>query len=253
MAPEPGFYDEFYTRVATSRAHALFCERVYGRDLAQHGMLDQLQLDYLLTRLRLTATSEVLELGCGNGRLAEHVSDLTLARITGVDLSAVGIRQAVERTADRRERLRFVRADMAALDFAPGAFDVVLAVDSLYFVSDLAALVDRLRPLARAGGRLAAFWSAWVAPDEPRAALRADRTRLGQALAERAVEFEAIDFGAAEAEHWRRKLAVARELESAFAAEGNEFLYQNRSTEAECHRPYVAAGSLSRYLYLASL
>jgi len=34
------FCQEFYRLVPRSPAHAEFCERVFGRDLAQHGFTD---------------------------------------------------------------------------------------------------------------------------------------------------------------------------------------------------------------------
>jgi MCRA family len=41
------FYNEFFARAATSKAHARLCERAYGRDLCQHGMMDMAQLDQI--------------------------------------------------------------------------------------------------------------------------------------------------------------------------------------------------------------
>ena len=77
------FYNEYFTRALTSAAHARFCERVYGRDLCQHGMMDMEQLGKLIEVLQLGPASRVLELGCGNGRVAEYISDTTGAHIIG--------------------------------------------------------------------------------------------------------------------------------------------------------------------------
>ncbi|MDQ1591598.1 MAG: hypothetical protein QOG71_2225 [Pyrinomonadaceae bacterium] len=40
-------YDNFFDAAEQSDAHALFCERVYGRNLCQHGLADLSQLDKL--------------------------------------------------------------------------------------------------------------------------------------------------------------------------------------------------------------
>ncbi len=42
------FYEKFFAAVRTGGADAEFCERVYGRDLCQHGFADMAQLDALM-------------------------------------------------------------------------------------------------------------------------------------------------------------------------------------------------------------
>ncbi len=243
------FYDEYFTRVEHSRAHAAFCERVYGRNLAQHGMMDMEQLAKLLQVLALAGKSAVLELGCGNGMVAEHISDVTLAHVTGVDTSAVGIRQANARTEGKRPRLRFIRGDMQSVEFPAAAFDTVIAIDSLYYVGDMARFLQRLRAMIRPGGQIGVLHSAWIMPDQARERLLADGTALGQALCQLGLTYEALDLTGQEIAHWRKKLSAIRELRQDLEEEGNLFLYQRRALEAELHQPYVEARNVSRYLY----
>ena len=42
------FYTRFYRAVATSAANAAYCERVYGRNLCQHGFAELAHLDHLI-------------------------------------------------------------------------------------------------------------------------------------------------------------------------------------------------------------
>lgn len=95
----PHVYDEYYARANDSKAHAAFCERVYGSNLCQHGMMDMEQLEKLIEMLDLSETSQVLELGCGNGFVTEYISDATGAHITGIDISRVGIEHEAEATS----------------------------------------------------------------------------------------------------------------------------------------------------------
>ncbi|MFN8448093.1 MAG: hypothetical protein U0521_05770 [Anaerolineae bacterium] len=55
------FYEDFYRLTATSTAHAEFCERVFGRDLCQHGFADMTQLDALMAALRLQPGARALD------------------------------------------------------------------------------------------------------------------------------------------------------------------------------------------------
>jgi cyclopropane fatty-acyl-phospholipid synthase-like methyltransferase len=247
------FYDEYFTRCATSRAHAAFCERVYGRDLCQHGMMDMRQLGKLIDVLGLDAGSRVLELGCGNGLVAEHISDATRAHVTGIDTSSVGIRQATERTQAKRSRLAFACGDMRQFDYPLAAFDTAIAIDTLYYVADLELFLARLQPAIVPGGQVAAFVSSWVGAQGDRASLRPDQTPFARALCSLGWAYRTWDFSAQEADHWRLKFQVAAELEADFVAEGNAFLFHKRFIEAEYHQTYVDCGCVSRYLYLAEV
>jgi cyclopropane fatty-acyl-phospholipid synthase-like methyltransferase len=243
------FYDEFFARARDSRAHAEFCEQVYGRNLCQHGMMDMSQLDMLLDVLDLDKGQRVLELGCGNGMVAEIISDRTRAHMVGIDTSAVGIRQAAERTRRKRARLSFLQADMRALPFAAGAFAAAIAIDSAYYAGHLEQWIGWLREVVRAGGHMAVFFSAWIGADQPPEGLLPDQNRLAQALKAHGLRYRTWDFTASEIQHWQRKLQLATDLRTAFEAEGNAFLYRKRWIEAEYHRPYVETGRVSRYLY----
>jgi cyclopropane fatty-acyl-phospholipid synthase-like methyltransferase len=255
------FYDEFYQHAETSAAHAEFCRRVYGRDLAQHGMLDMKQVDLLLETIPLGAGFRVLELGCGSGRLAEHLAGLTGAEITGLDQSTAGIAIASERAARRgaawpaaampRGRLHFLCANVATYDYPAAAFDLVLAVDLLAFMRDLPALLTRLAPALRRRGQLAAFHSVWASADESDGQLSPRSNRLGLALLVAGWRYKVHDLREEEIAHWQRKLAVLAEMRAEFEAEGNEFIYERRLVEAEFHQRYVKTGRLGRYLYIA--
>ncbi len=79
------FYTKFFSSIGHSPAHHAFCERAYGRDLGQHGFADMQQLDLLREAAGLGPACQALDLGCGNGLIAEYLSDASGARITGLD------------------------------------------------------------------------------------------------------------------------------------------------------------------------
>jgi hypothetical protein len=79
------FYVDFYAAASTSQASAAFCERVYGRNMSQHGYMTMTQLDRLIAVANLGPENRVLDLGCGNGMIAEYISDQTGAHVHGLD------------------------------------------------------------------------------------------------------------------------------------------------------------------------
>jgi cyclopropane fatty-acyl-phospholipid synthase-like methyltransferase len=128
------FYERFYRAVAGSPAHAIFCERVFGRNLCQHGFADMAQLDALIAATQLRPGQAGLDLGCGNGLITEYIADRTGAHMTGLDYIPAAIRDAQARiarpdvsgAAAKSDRLAFVVGDINALDLPPAAFDVII-------------------------------------------------------------------------------------------------------------------------------
>lgn len=94
------FYDAFYSALERSQAHHLFCERVYGKDLGQHGFADMEQLELLLRVTQIGPLQSALDLGCGDGRIAEYLSDCSGANFTGLDYIPHAIRSRI--TAQNR-------------------------------------------------------------------------------------------------------------------------------------------------------
>ena len=150
------FYERFYAAMNRSRAHAAFCERVFGLNLCQHGFADMAQIDALIRATRLGPGMRALDLGCGNGMIAEYLSDCTGAHVTGLDYIPAAIDQARQRTVAKAGRLAFTVGDINALALPTAAFDVILSIDTLYFADDLALTVGQLQRALRPGGRMAA-------------------------------------------------------------------------------------------------
>jgi SAM-dependent methyltransferase len=90
-----------------------------------------------------------LEVGCGEGRVTRDLAARG-HRIVGLDCSPALLRHAA--MADSAGR--YVRADAAAVPFADGAFDLVVAYNSLMDVDDMPGSVDEAARVLAPGGRL---------------------------------------------------------------------------------------------------
>jgi hypothetical protein len=73
------WYRDFYAAVETSRAFDEYSRRVLGANFGQHGFSDINQTKKMLDLLILDKSSRALDIGCGNGKMAEYISDLTQA------------------------------------------------------------------------------------------------------------------------------------------------------------------------------
>lgn len=78
---------------------------------------------------------EIIELGCGTGNLTLLLrSRWPEAAITANDVSAEALAECERRTA--ASLVRPLKADMTALDFAPGSFDLVLSSLAVHHLDD---------------------------------------------------------------------------------------------------------------------
>lgn len=248
------FYTQFYPAAAHSPAHAEFCERVFGRNLCQHGFADMGQLQVLLDVLQLAPGQRVLDLGCGNGMIAEYISDCTGAHVTGLDYMPVAIDQARARTAAKSDRLVFMVGDINALVLPPDAYDVIIAIDSLYFSNDYTRTIKELAQALRPGGQMAFFFSfgrePWVPKEDfPADKLPPDRTPLAEALTANALSFRAWDFTHDDYRLARLRQQVLADLHPRFEAEGILFIYDNRAGDASGISQAIDEGLHARYLY----
>lgn len=250
------FYTRFYAAVPDSTANAAYCERVYGRNLCQHGFADLAHLDHLMEVSGISVGSRILDLGCGNGMISEYISDQTGAHVTGIDFIARAIQDACQRTADKRERLDFRLMDFLHLDFPPNVFDVIISIDTLYF-TDIFETLSGCLPFLKEKGKLAVFFDQSCGPETPleeypREIIQVDQTELAQALQKLGISYQYWDYTDAMLAHLRRRRPVLDELKPQFEAEGNIFLYESHLGESlGIERAYINHAG-KRYLYLAS-
>jgi SAM-dependent methyltransferase len=96
----------------------------------------------------------VLEVGCGEGELAERMTAALSAEVVAIDQSERMVELARARGVDARV------GDVQELPFADGSFDVVVAAWMLYHVPDLDRGIGELARVLRPGGRLVAATNA---------------------------------------------------------------------------------------------
>ena len=122
------------------------------------------RLLYLLAKRLFSSRGEALELGCGSGRLLKNW-DRLFDLVTGVESYGASLDEA----AAARSGAVLVQADVAALPFAAGQFDILLAFDVLEHV-EADDMLREARRVAREGAGLLlsvpAFQGLWSYADE---------------------------------------------------------------------------------------
>jgi len=117
---------------------------------------------------RLGRGQRLLDVGCGSGTQTLDLARATEARIVAVDNHPPFVERLARRVAELGlgERVTTQVADMNALPFTDGSFDVVWAEGSI-FVIGFAQGLSRWRRLLGPGGHLVVSELCWLTGDPP--------------------------------------------------------------------------------------
>lgn len=109
--------------------------------------------EYMLESSGITASSKVLDVGCGNGNTAIWLAQKTGCEVIGVDLSAVRVNNAIAKAEAFPDlRVQFQKASATQLPFDEGTFTHVWSQATLYHVHQrAAALAEIYRVLKNRG------------------------------------------------------------------------------------------------------
>ena len=142
-----------------ARAYAGWRASTLGR------ITDRLEDALLRDLLGNVAGRAVLDLGCGDGRLAVRLAAAG-ARVVGLDADPTMPRVAASRATAAGVSVQFATGRAEALPFTAGRFDVVVAVTVLCFVPDAEAAFGEIARVLRPGGAVVigelGRWSLWA-------------------------------------------------------------------------------------------
>lgn len=129
----------------------------FGNMESRNGLQERLEIPLMVRALRLPRGGRVLEVGCGRGVALPVLAErLRPSSLVGVDVDAALVELARQRIVRSGTRAEVRTADVRALPFESGSFDVVIDFGTCYHVGGgsmgrLGALEEIARVL-RVGG-----------------------------------------------------------------------------------------------------
>jgi len=239
-------YDNYFYLESKSQAHAAFCTKVYGVNLSQHGLIDQDELSIVISKIKWFQPQNSIDLGCGNGKITEYLSNETKLKFTGVDISTEAIREASERTKDNK-LLKFKVGNLNELKFSE-KYDCILFLDTLYYATNLQETIRQAKDMLNEGGKIFAYFSQWIMDEQYQNNLQAEQTHLAKVLKELQLPFSTTDLTSSGIQHWKKKYEVLIEMKEDFVKEGNIELWEYRFREADRYAHW-GDQKYARYLY----
>ena len=227
------FYDDFLIRSAESKAHALFCEKVFGKNLYQYNVLDIDQLDTMIEKMNLQSNQLVLDIGCGLGKITEYIAEKTGVSLIGIDNAPKIIKWAQKNTKTELGGLCFKVGDINNLAFPKNTFDAIIAIDALYYARDFRGVMQDMKDILKPNGSMGIFYGQGRKPDEAPEKINPENTKLGKAIKENDLQFTTIEFTENAYGVMLRELAIAQELEEMFKEEGNHDICQERIEQSK--------------------
>lgn len=95
----------------------------------------------------------ILDLGCGNGWIANRLAQIPQCRVYAVDLNQLELEQGA-RVFSETASLHFVYGNIFDNIFHPGCFDLILLASAIQYFPDPGALLSLLTNLLRDGGEI---------------------------------------------------------------------------------------------------
>jgi SAM-dependent methyltransferase len=201
-------------------------------------------------RLTLAPGERMVDLCCGSGASAIPAAERVGATgtVLGVDVTPALIGIARTHAAARGlGQARFEVADVSTLTLPAGSIDAVLSVFGLFFVDDMAGLLQRAWSWLAPGGRLATtvwgevvlspgegvFWDA-VEREDPSLRHLSPADRLAQPGALEQLHVEAgLPPPDVTLEHFRMPLATAEDFWPVILGTSNRGVFESLSVEAQ--------------------
>jgi len=238
-------YEDFYTMARTSRAFAGYCREAFGEDFSQDGFSDVRQIARVLDYVKPDDSLRLLDVGCGNGKMIAWLQARLGGEIHGFDYAKAAIATARElHSGDFRV------GAMGEIDYPEHSFDLITALDTLYFAPDMAAFVGQMKRWLKPGGVLFALYQ--EGDVQPRTESAAT-TVLARALRQHGMAFQVEDITRECYDLLGRKRVCAQKYQEEFLTEGNALWYDMLMGQTDCALESYESfrEKMARYVFVA--
>jgi len=109
--------------------------------------------NYMVEKSRISESSNVLDVGCGDGEVDVQIVKKTGCKIAGIDLSNVRIENAKKKiTPELKDKLKFIHTSATNLPFDKEVFSHVISQATIYHVHNKRKALSEIYRVLQKGG-----------------------------------------------------------------------------------------------------
>jgi 27-O-demethylrifamycin SV methyltransferase len=152
-----------------SPANQLIRKSIFGdQDIGQQSFITPQYLDELIHETGIDSFSYVLDIGSGVGGPAVHIANKTGCRLTGIDVSDVGVETAnkLASGAGLSDRINFILGDAMDMPFPDNSFDVAISINVLNVFENKEGLFRHVLRILKPKGLFAFLSGTFDMPDD---------------------------------------------------------------------------------------
>ncbi len=154
-----------------SPANQLIRKSIFGdQDIGQQSFITPRYLDELIHETGIGAETYALDIGSGVGGPAVYMANKTRCRLTGIDVSDVGVETANKLAggAGLSERVNFVLGDAMDMPFPDNSFDIAISINVMNVFKDKEGLFQHVLRVLKPKGLFAFLSGTFDMPDDPK-------------------------------------------------------------------------------------
>lgn len=239
-------YEDFYAMAETSEAFHKYCKDAFGEDFSQDGFSDLQQVEMILQYIPKDPETDILDIGCGNGKMLAYLQKRTGAYIHGFDFSEQAVKTARSLFTMRAE---FREGVIGQIDYPEEKFDVIISMDSMYFAEDMSAFTGQIKKWLKHSG---VFFVGYQEGDVIPKTENANTTMLAEALRRNAMKYDVTDITRQTYDLLVTKRSAALRHQAEFETERHMNWFEMLMGQTEC----ITAGyeqlreKMTRYIYI---
>lgn len=239
-------YEAFYAMAEKSNAFQAFCKDAFGEDFSQDGFSDVEQIDMILQYIPQKDNVNILDIGCGNGKMLGYLQEKTKVHIYGFDYSDEAIKTAKFLFPKKSQ---FREGIIGEIDYPEEMFDVVISMDTMYFAKDMTAFVTQVKKWLKQNG---VFFVGYQEGDVMPKTESMHTTMLAKALVMNDMSYEAVDITKQTYELLKTKRISAITHQNEFEAEGCREWFDMLIGQTECVTETFEQfkEKMARYIYV---
>lgn len=240
-------YEDFYAMAETSDAFRAYCKDAFGEDFSQDGFSDLKQVEMILQYIPESPEVDILDIGCGNGKMLGYLQKRTGAYIYGFDFSEQAVstaRRLFTLNSDFREGI------IGRIDYPKEKFDVIISMDTMYFAKDMTAFTGQIKRWMKQSG---VFFVGYQEGDVIPRTANADTTMLAEALRQNGMKYNVTDITRQTYDMLVIKRSAALRHQAEFEREGHHKWFDLLMNQTECITEDYEQfkEKMARYIYVA--